>query len=313
MSRDEHAIPPFYGCYLLRSYGGNKRNGGVYIGVTPDPKRRKRQHNGQLVGGAHRTRWGRPWEMDLIVYNFPSKIATLHFEYAWTNPAKARSLRASKSEAQRCEQSAQGEFILPSLMSGRAGQGTQKKASADGRSKMIVLRALLASEPFSHWGLRVVIFAEWAWRAWMCAEAFASIQGAEHVSRGGHPFPMKSLVPGISCHWTGVDGNRLMMLQHLPHPTTDVPPPPGVPLLSQPPDPLWPESHAVPKMVTSITGAHFHASKSKSFTQEEKQGLANELHQAPVLSANTLAGLGPSSGAGFPFHDGACALIFSML
>lgn len=36
---------------------------------------------------------------------------------------------------------------------------------------MLVARALLRSEPFSTWGLRVSLFEEWAWAAWSRLEA----------------------------------------------------------------------------------------------------------------------------------------------
>lgn len=38
----------------------------LYAGCSPDPIRRLQQHNGQLPGGAHTTRTGRPWR---IVYS----------------------------------------------------------------------------------------------------------------------------------------------------------------------------------------------------------------------------------------------------
>lgn len=41
---------------------------------TVDPRRRIRQHNGQIVHGAKCTRRGRPWEMVLLVRGFPSKV-----------------------------------------------------------------------------------------------------------------------------------------------------------------------------------------------------------------------------------------------
>lgn len=300
MPADDHAIPPFYGCYLLRSYGGKTRRGGVYIGVTPDPKRRKRQHNGELVGGAWRTRCGRPWEMDVIVYNFPSKIATLHFEYAWTYPNKARCLRLSAAEAARFQHTEPGDFLLPSLQARSRG----KHGAADGRSKMICLRALMASEPFSHWGLRVVFFAEWAWRAWSDAESFGIAHGTLQASRGGILFPKRSLVPGAVCCWAGVDGLRTSMLDQLPPPNDNPLRPRSTTTIAA--DPAWPEGQAIPKMVTAMFGTTFHPGRTRQTTQAEKQDLANDLTRGPIYALARSRGLGPADSASFPYDDGTC-------
>ncbi|KAJ3343339.1 Slx4p interacting protein [Gonapodya sp. JEL0774] len=71
----------FYACYLLRSLHHEfKTRNNVYIGSTPDPHRRIRQHNGIIEGGAKKTKRKRPWEMLLFVHGFPNKYAALQPE-----------------------------------------------------------------------------------------------------------------------------------------------------------------------------------------------------------------------------------------
>ncbi|CAB4293044.1 unnamed protein product [Prunus armeniaca] len=51
--------------------------GHTYIGFTVNPRRRLRQHNGEIAQGAWRTKRKRPWEMVLCIYGFPTNVSAL--------------------------------------------------------------------------------------------------------------------------------------------------------------------------------------------------------------------------------------------
>lgn len=72
-------MPSCYQCYLLVSETGD----GTYIGVTSDMRRRLRQHNGEIKGGAKATRRARPWRVVCTVQGFPDYRSVLQFEYGW--------------------------------------------------------------------------------------------------------------------------------------------------------------------------------------------------------------------------------------
>ncbi|KXS17726.1 hypothetical protein M427DRAFT_96667, partial [Gonapodya prolifera JEL478] len=89
----------FYACYLLRSRHPEFRTrNNVYIGSTPDPYRRFRQHNGIIEGGAKKTKRKRPWYMLLFVHGFPNQYAALQFEWAWQHPQDSRHFKQPPPE-----------------------------------------------------------------------------------------------------------------------------------------------------------------------------------------------------------------------
>jgi predicted GIY-YIG superfamily endonuclease len=57
--------------------------GRTYAGVSPDPVRRLRQHNGEICGGAkYTTSTGPGWKHVCLVHGFRTHIEALQFEWA---------------------------------------------------------------------------------------------------------------------------------------------------------------------------------------------------------------------------------------
>ncbi|XP_009141060.1 uncharacterized protein LOC103865032 [Brassica rapa] len=82
----------FFACYILTSLSP-RHKGHTYIGFTVNPRRRIRQHNGEITSGAYRTKKKRPWEMVLCIYGFPTKVSALQFEWAWQHPRESLAVR----------------------------------------------------------------------------------------------------------------------------------------------------------------------------------------------------------------------------
>ncbi|BAT88253.1 hypothetical protein LR48_Vigan09g134900 [Vigna angularis] len=87
----------FFACYLLTSLSPRYK-GHTYIGFTVNPRRRIRQHNGEIRCGAYRTKKRRPWEMVLCIYGFPTNVSALQFEWAWQHPVESLAVRKAAVE-----------------------------------------------------------------------------------------------------------------------------------------------------------------------------------------------------------------------
>lgn len=192
-----HRYPSFYACYLLRSYANGRQGQRTYVGSTPHPPRRFRQHNGQLKGGAVRTKYYRPWEMELICYGFPSKLVALQvssqfahalfepmrprltiqnnniffhvkndqFEWVWNTPYKSRHLQKdikppTASQADKAPASSQTKAVKTKGPLFPRSQGSRLEV------KLKVLKKMLTTLPWSQMPLKVLFFDEGAYKLW---------------------------------------------------------------------------------------------------------------------------------------------------
>ncbi|KAL0956180.1 hypothetical protein HGRIS_002340 [Hohenbuehelia grisea] len=140
---ENHAFPAFYACYLLQSVQ-TPRSTATYIGSTPNPPRRIRQHNGEITAGARKTKHKRPWVMQMIVHGFPSKLAALQFEWAWQHPYVARHLRNESGKAV-FSKSSKNRYLKGNIQ---------------------VVRTMIASHPYNTWPLHVKLFTTQAVKFW---------------------------------------------------------------------------------------------------------------------------------------------------
>ncbi|SCZ98509.1 BZ3500_MvSof-1268-A1-R1_Chr3-1g05430 [Microbotryum saponariae] len=170
----------------------------TYIGSTPDPKRRLKQHNGLVKGGAFKTKRARPWTMSLLVHGFPSKLQALQFEWAWQNPHLSRHLHeqnlpipsssSSSSEVKVVVDEDQGQVEeVPKLnpKKKKKDRTRSKNGSTEplttvpqfpkttlsnrGLTKIQVLMFMLTSRPWKAFDLSVVCFEQLSKTWWQRA------------------------------------------------------------------------------------------------------------------------------------------------
>ena len=133
-----------YGCYLLQSVRNHRR---TYIGFTMDPRRRLRQHNGEIKGGARKTDRWKPWNMVLCVWGFPGKVLALQFEYAWQHPSLSRHVKDKVAHLGFCK---------------IVGHGKQSPVQGVDKNVRVLLEMLQAI-PYNRIPLRVHFLEESLW------------------------------------------------------------------------------------------------------------------------------------------------------
>lgn len=85
----ESLIEDQWSCYILKSINPLFLNR-TYVGSTNSVKKRIRQHNGLIVGGARATAITRPNEIFCVLTGFPHRISALKCEWLLKHPSGTR-------------------------------------------------------------------------------------------------------------------------------------------------------------------------------------------------------------------------------
>lgn len=80
-------------CYILRNHDEKDKNR-TYNGYTVNPRRRIRQHNGEIAGGAKYTKiyGNQSWEIFVLMKGFPDHHNALQCEWRIKHPDNKRRL-----------------------------------------------------------------------------------------------------------------------------------------------------------------------------------------------------------------------------
>ena len=120
--------PAMYICYVLVSDCARR----TYCGITNNPARRIRQHNGEIRGGAKYTR-GRHWTYAFRVAGFRDKREALSFE--WHLKHQTRRRRRGRTALARREAARDALLALPRWAHLRRGDADDSFRSPDTNTK----------------------------------------------------------------------------------------------------------------------------------------------------------------------------------
>eukprot|EP00049_Salpingoeca_infusionum_P014716 m.278107 g.278107 ORF g.278107 m.278107 type:complete len:455 (-) comp15736_c1_seq5:2303-3667(-) len=181
--------PPLFCTYMLTGVQPRTQKR-TYIGFTTNPVRRLRQHNGELVGGARRTKRAKgAWDMVLCVHGFPSQVAALRFEWAWQHPDISKRLK-------------QHSALSRTQLLGR-----------EVAHKLAVLKAMLTTTPWSRLPLNLHWFIP---RYREACPSFALSEPATSTAHGDHQhvaLPRPAWLPPHMSETCGPLGGEVFRLE----------------------------------------------------------------------------------------------------
>ncbi|KAF9390914.1 Slx4p interacting protein [Mortierella sp. AD011] len=133
-SADSDKLVQFYCCYLLASTVPRYKTHG-YVGSTPNPIKRLRQHNGDLTQGAKKT-------------------TALQFEWVWQHPERSRHFGKHRLAYLSCGASSRST-VKP--LSGSPKKFRRVVAPILVKDKVRIVNEMVRRPPWARWPLSVYI------------------------------------------------------------------------------------------------------------------------------------------------------------